>query len=151
MTWTIVNSLWPSDTIWWHKSGSTLAQVMACCLTAPSHYLNQCWLIISKVQWHRFKSNFTRDTPAISPWNWLEKLLSKFFVQISQGPMSWLTISSMAFCGIPLRPFSQEVLKISIRKMSLSGRISITCAMLMWKNDMKYQYMFLFPLKNLAC
>ena len=25
---------------------------MACCLTAPSHYLNQCWLIISKVLWH---------------------------------------------------------------------------------------------------
>ena len=23
-------------------SGTTLAQVMACCLTAPSHYLNQC-------------------------------------------------------------------------------------------------------------
>ena len=45
----IVNSLRPSDAIWWHRSGSTLAQVMACCLTAPSHYLNQCWLIISKV------------------------------------------------------------------------------------------------------
>ena len=30
--------------LWWHRSGSTLAQVMACCLTAPSHYLNQCWL-----------------------------------------------------------------------------------------------------------
>ena len=28
--------------------GSKLAQVMACCLTAPSHYLNQCWLIMSK-------------------------------------------------------------------------------------------------------
>ena len=25
---------------------------MACCLTAPSHNLNQCWLIISKVWWH---------------------------------------------------------------------------------------------------
>ena len=25
---------------------------MACCLTAPSHYLNQCWLIISEVPWH---------------------------------------------------------------------------------------------------
>ena len=24
------NSLWPSDAIWWHRSGSTLAQVMAC-------------------------------------------------------------------------------------------------------------------------
>ena len=43
-----LNSLWPSDAIWWHISGSTLAQVMACCLTALSHYLNQCWLIISK-------------------------------------------------------------------------------------------------------
>ena len=28
------NSLWPSDAIWQHKTGSTLAQVMACCLTA---------------------------------------------------------------------------------------------------------------------
>ena len=44
-----VNSLRPSDAIWRHKSGSTLAQVMACYLTAPSHYMNQCWLIISKV------------------------------------------------------------------------------------------------------
>ena len=32
-----------SDDIWRHRSGSTLAQVMACCLMAPSHYLNQCW------------------------------------------------------------------------------------------------------------
>ena len=40
------------DVIWRPRSGSTLAQVMACCLTAPSHYLNQCWLIFSKVQWH---------------------------------------------------------------------------------------------------
>ena len=47
-----INSLWPDDAIWWHRSVSTLAQVMACCLTAPSHYLNQCWLIISKVLWH---------------------------------------------------------------------------------------------------
>ena len=44
-----MNSLRPSDAIWWHRSVSTLAQVMACCPTAPSHYLNQCWLIISKV------------------------------------------------------------------------------------------------------
>ena len=51
----LVNSFWPSDaisSIRWQRSGSTLAQVMACCLTVPSHYLNQCWLIISEVQWH---------------------------------------------------------------------------------------------------
>ena len=55
-----VNSLWPSDTIWRHRSGSTLAQVMACCLTAPSHYLNQCWLIISKVLWHSLEGIIMR-------------------------------------------------------------------------------------------
>ena len=38
----VVNSLWPSDTIWQHRYMSTLAQVMACCLKAPSHYTNQC-------------------------------------------------------------------------------------------------------------
>ena len=47
--WTLkpVTSVWPSDVIWRQRSGSTLAQVMACCLTAPSHYLNQFWLIAS--------------------------------------------------------------------------------------------------------
>ena len=47
-----LKSLWPGDTIWRHGTRSTLAQVMACCLTAPSHYLNQCWLIIVEVPWH---------------------------------------------------------------------------------------------------
>ena len=48
------NSFGPNDAIWRQRSGSTLAQVMACCLMAPSHYLNQCWLIISEVQWHSY-------------------------------------------------------------------------------------------------
>ena len=43
------NSLWHSDVICRHRSGSTLAQVMACFLTAPSHYLNQCWRRTSEV------------------------------------------------------------------------------------------------------
>ena len=61
-----LNSLWPSDTIWHQGSGSTLAQVMACCLTAPSHYLNQCWLIISEVQWHSSEGNFIKDVSTIN-------------------------------------------------------------------------------------
>ena len=44
-----VNSLWPSDAIWRHISGTTLAQVRACCLTAPSHYLNHCLFIFKGV------------------------------------------------------------------------------------------------------
>ena len=61
-----IHSLWPSDTIFWHRSGSTWVQVMACCLTAPSHYLNQCWLIISKALWHSSEGNFTGDDSAIN-------------------------------------------------------------------------------------
>ena len=44
-----INSLWPGDTTWqidlgqhWH-----ISYVMACWLMAPSHYLNQCWLIMT--------------------------------------------------------------------------------------------------------
>ena len=41
---------------------STLAQVVACCLTAPSHCLNQCWLIAKSDLWHAPESNFRSDT-----------------------------------------------------------------------------------------
>ena len=47
--WVNLNALGPIDAIWQHKSESTLAQVMVCCLTAPNHYLNQCWLIITNL------------------------------------------------------------------------------------------------------
>ena len=40
-TITPIKSFWSSDTLRWQRSGSTLAQVTACCLTAPNHYLNQ--------------------------------------------------------------------------------------------------------------
>ena len=43
------NPLWPSDATWRHRTVSTLAQVMACYLMAPSHYLNQFWLLISMI------------------------------------------------------------------------------------------------------
>ena len=65
-TYMLISTLGPSDTIWRHRSGSSLAQVMACCLMAPSHYLNQCWLIISEVQWHSYQGNFTRDASTIN-------------------------------------------------------------------------------------
>ena len=42
---------------------------MACCLTAPSHYLNQCWLLIHDVEWQSPESNTTRDTLTINYWN----------------------------------------------------------------------------------
>ena len=42
-----------------HKSGSILAQVMACCLMVLSHCLIPCWFIMKGVLWHSPESNFT--------------------------------------------------------------------------------------------
>ena len=53
-----IDSLWPKDAIWHLRTWSTLVQVMACCLMAPSHYLNQCWLIICEVVWHYKKCSW---------------------------------------------------------------------------------------------
>ena len=56
-----INSKWPShatDAIWFS-------------------YLNQCWLIITEVQWQSPDGNFTRDTSATSHRNQLENYWSK--------------------------------------------------------------------------
>ena len=53
-----INSLWLSDTIWWHRSGSTVVQVMTC-------YLNHFSLLISEVQWHSPETNSTERTQTI--------------------------------------------------------------------------------------
>ena len=60
-----------------------LVLVMACCLTAPSHYLNQCWLIISKIQLHSSDGNFTRDTSVINDWNKHENYSSKISLKLA--------------------------------------------------------------------
>ena len=61
----LINLLGPCNTIWRQRSRSTLTQVMACCLMAPSHYLNQCWLMISEVLWHSPDSNLTEYTSVV--------------------------------------------------------------------------------------
>ena len=48
---------------------------MACCITVPSHYLNQCWLMISEALWHPPDSNFTEDNWDIHNWNRVWNLL----------------------------------------------------------------------------
>ena len=76
------NSLLPSDATWWDRSGSTFTLVMACCLMAPSHYLNQFWLIISKVLWHSSKGHFTENTQGIYRWYEL-KIMKITYRQVS--------------------------------------------------------------------
>ena len=73
------------NTLGQQKTGSTLAQVMACCPTAPSHYLNQCWLNISKVCWHSSEGNFTADISATNHCNQLENYPSKIYIESLSG------------------------------------------------------------------
>ena len=62
-----VNWLWLSDAIQWHRSWLTLSKLMACWLTAPSNYLNQCWLIITGILWHSPESNFIISLQELNP------------------------------------------------------------------------------------
>ena len=58
---------------------------MACCLMAPSHYLNQCWLIISEVQWHSYWGNSTRDASTIIHYDPFENQISKISFKFPRG------------------------------------------------------------------
>ena len=57
------------DATWQHRPGSTLAQIMACYLTSPSHYLNQRWLFVKCFVWHSAESNFSRHAHALNTYN----------------------------------------------------------------------------------
>ena len=48
---------------------------MACCLMAPSHYLNQSWLIISEACWYLAEDNFTETGLDIMHYKVLEDYL----------------------------------------------------------------------------
>ena len=77
------NSLRPSDAIWRQWSWTTLAQVMACCLTAPS--LNQCWLIIRGVLWHTSESSFAGIAQGIDSGYEFEKDILKNIFKSPRG------------------------------------------------------------------
>ena len=59
---------------------------MACCLTAPSHYLDQYWLIISEV-------NFTGNAQDIYPQYEFSKSLISDYSHVSQRSMSQQSIN----------------------------------------------------------
>ena len=62
-----LDSLWPSDAMWRHMS--ILAQVMACCLSALSHWLSKCWCFISAVLWYSPGGNSTGNAQDINHHN----------------------------------------------------------------------------------
>ena len=59
-------TLWPSEAISCHTTWSTLVQVIACCLTAPTSKPLPEPMIISGVLWHSPGGNFTRNANNIT-------------------------------------------------------------------------------------
>ena len=97
------NSLWPIDAIWRQRSGSTLTQVMAFCLPAPSHYLNQCWLIICEVQRHHIRTiSLEMPQPSITKIC-LKITYLKFHSNFSGA-------NELTHCGPVMSIFNSEVL-----------------------------------------
>ena len=113
-----VNSSWPSDAIWRQGSRLTLVQAMACCLMAPSHCLNQCWLTITEVQWCSSEGNYACDVTAICHWNELENYFSKILSKFPRGQwvklytkysMAWTLIVLLKTLGCPCGHYSNYV------------------------------------------
>ena len=71
-----------SHNIWRHRSGSTLAQVMACYLTASGHYLNQFWLIICEVLRHSPEGRCAGNAQDIYMWY----VSKNYLLKITPGP-----------------------------------------------------------------
>ena len=67
------NSLLPGYATWQHKSWSTLAQAITYWLMALSHYRNQCWLIISEIQWHSQQGNLKKKCSRLVYFIWIWK------------------------------------------------------------------------------
>ena len=88
-----INSLCLSGAIWQHRSRSTLAQIMPCCLMAPSHYLKQCWLLI-EVLCHSPESNFTESAWVTILCNGFENYTFKI---IATYPGGWCVKNTGSF------------------------------------------------------
>ena len=115
----LINSLWPGDAMWRHGTRSTLDQVMACCLTAPSHYLNQCWLIIGGVPWHslddvKIPINKTRLKIAVLKWHLglpgANEL--KYWSRVTHASVEYRPslVEIKACCLFSAKPLSQPVI-----------------------------------------
>ena len=104
----LVNSLAPRDALW-VKNWSTLFQLMACCLTAPSHYLNQFWLIMCEVRWYSAQSEISGNAENFSHqtmlWSYVFKTINLLLGDIelthlnNESVYPWGTLWKHGFGG----------------------------------------------------
>ena len=64
-----ITTVWPSKVLWWPISWLPFVQEVTCIHQAPSHYLNQCLLMITGILWYSFVGIFTDNIWIISQQN----------------------------------------------------------------------------------
>ena len=82
--WRLPNVLIPHSVMELAEHQLNMLKVMACCVTAPGHYLNQCWLISSEIQWY-FEGNASN---IFNHHNVFQNYILRY-VNFSQEPMSY--------------------------------------------------------------
>ena len=113
----------PVPLYWWHISGSILVQAEAHCLTAPSHYLNHCWLIISSIIYSLCNSTANETTSNFASIHYLIGLVIPFddvkldrcwfrqrLVACRHQDITWtnVDVSFVVFCRVSLWAFVQH-------------------------------------------
>ena len=78
---------------------------MACCLTAPSHYLSHCWLIIGKVQWH------WSEGILYLVWH-LNTSSRRMSLSKSESPASHPSVTCLFQCGAIESPASRRKMRV---------------------------------------
>ena len=102
-----LNSLLPSDCKWCHQSWLTLGQVMACWLTASSHYLNLCW-ILSFVKFQGWSNNHRsrkriwtcrlQNVGHLARYQYVDKCIQEWFVECTHQGSFIFSNKSVKFC-----------------------------------------------------
>ena len=92
---TSYNSPW-LEMPWWHdRTWSALGQVMAFCLMTPSHYPDQCWLIMSEVLCHSHENNLTENAQYM--YLWYEFDNNQFMITATSVWVAFLSLSTKGF------------------------------------------------------
>ena len=105
-------------------TGSSFNQIMACRWTTPSHYLNQCWIIVNWTFWNNIQSNFNRNSWAQTrTWRgFLNALIENrhFFLQNMQN----------------LRPFHSTIVRYFPQNLHICN-FAVIHYQLLWPNCCK--------------
>ena len=93
-----INSLWPSDVIWWQGSRSTLARVMACCRQtnvdlSPLKSLSSESIIMRRSEDTAHKNKIFKITFTSPRDQWVNKTYLKFSI-------SWLVCMCSCFTTV---------------------------------------------------